>query len=257
MTISGCNEKNRPARAAQRVFRMDPLARAIAVALAAGGVLGSAHAQRAFTPAWFADKGAAQAGAIATGKLPNGAPASSLLHPTQPSSAASQQLQTSITNLNLAARAIAAQQALQTQKRAEALASGESAPDGLAEGGLKVDTNSLTAGWLNARGPVQTAVNGRTTVTIEQTADKAILNWETFNVGKHTTVKFDQRAGTHAKTGTNEWIALNRINDPGDLAGSAAGVVDAVERDPLGGAGLGGGAGTLVELHRRVLSHVE
>ncbi|KQX87021.1 filamentous haemagglutinin family protein [Variovorax sp. Root473] len=206
---------------------MLPIARAIAVALAAGGVLGSAHAQRAFSPAWFADKGAAQAGAIATGKLPNGAPASSLVHPTQPSSAASQQLQTSITNLNLAARAIAAQQAQQTQKRAEALASGESAPDGLAEGGLKVDTNSLTAGWLNARDPVQAAANGRTTVTIEQTADKAILNWETFNVGKHTTVKFDQRAGTHAKTGANEWIALNRINDPSGRPSQIAGRIEA------------------------------
>ncbi|MNU42237.1 Heme/hemopexin-binding protein precursor [compost metagenome] len=227
MTISGCNEKNRPARAAQQVFRMAPLARAIAVALAAGGVLGSAHAQRAFSPAWFADKGAAQAGAIATGKLPNGAPASSLVHPTQPSSAASQQLQTSITNLNLAARAIAAQQAQQTQKRAEALASGDSAPDGLAEGGLKVDTNSLTAGWLNARDPVQSAASGRTTVTIEQTADKAILNWETFNVGKNTTVKFDQRAGTHAKTGANEWIALNRINDPSGRPSQIAGRIEA------------------------------
>jgi filamentous hemagglutinin len=227
MTISGYNEKNRPTRAARQVFRMAPVARAIAVALAAGGVLGSAHAQRVFGPAWFADKGATRAGVIATGKLPNGTPASSLINPTQPSAAASQQLQASINNLNLAARTIAAQQAQQAQKRAEALASGESPPDGLAEGGLKVDTHSLTAGWLNARNPVQAAADGRTTVTIEQTADKAILNWETFNVGKNTTVKFDQRAGTQAKTGVNEWIALNRINDPSGRPSQIAGRIEA------------------------------
>ncbi|WP_167481146.1 filamentous haemagglutinin family protein [Acidovorax cavernicola] len=206
---------------------MLPVARAIAVALAAGGVLGSAHAQRAFSPAWFADKGATQAGAIATGKLPNGMPASNLTHPTQPSTAANQRLQTSINNLNVAARTIAAQQAHQVQQRAEALASGASAPDGLTEGGLKVDTQSLTAGWLNARNPVQTAASGRTTVTIEQTADKAILNWETFNVGKNTTVKFDQRAGTHAKTGVNDWVALNRINDPSGRPSEIAGRIEA------------------------------
>ncbi len=225
MTISGCNEKNRSTRAAQQVFRMVPLARAIAVALAAGGVLGSAHAQRAFSPTWFADKGAAQAGAIATGRLPNGAPASSLLNPTPQSTAASQQLQTSINNLNLAARAIAAQQALQTQKRAEALASGESAPDGLAEGGLKVDTNSLTAGWLHANSPVQTAVNGRTTVTIEQTADKAILNWETFNVGKNTTVKFDSvRAPTPrpaSTIGSRSTASTTPVAAPAKLPGGS------------------------------------
>ncbi|MQT72112.1 filamentous hemagglutinin N-terminal domain-containing protein, partial [Pseudomonas sp. FSL R10-0071] len=43
------------------------------------------------------------------------------------------------------------------------------------------------------------------TVTIEQTADKAILNWETFNVGRNTTVDFQQQSN---------WAALNRVNDP-------------------------------------------
>ncbi|WP_398500488.1 filamentous hemagglutinin N-terminal domain-containing protein, partial [Variovorax sp.] len=78
-------------------------------------------------------------------------------------------------------------------------------PDGLTEGGLKVDTNSLTAGWLNAKDPTQTVANGHTTVDIQQTADKAILNWETFNVGRNTTVDFKQNA---------DWAVLNRVNDP-------------------------------------------
>ncbi|WP_157057142.1 two-partner secretion domain-containing protein, partial [Herbaspirillum autotrophicum] len=46
---------------------------------------------------------------------------------------------------------------------------------------------------------------GKTTVTIQQTADKAILNWETFNVGMNTTVNFQQQAS---------WSVLNRVNDP-------------------------------------------
>jgi len=188
-------------RGSERRFAMAP----IALALAAGGMAGGAQAQQAFSPAWFAAKGTAQAGAAATGKLPNGMPASSLANPSQQSVAARQKLQTSINNLNMAARAIAAQQALQAQMRAEALANGESVPDGLAEGGLKVDGNSLTAGWLNAQAPAQTVANGRTTVGIQQTADKAILNWETFNVGKNTTVEFQQQ---------KDWAILNKVNDP-------------------------------------------
>ncbi|WP_408908496.1 filamentous hemagglutinin N-terminal domain-containing protein, partial [Variovorax paradoxus] len=78
-------------------------------------------------------------------------------------------------------------------------------PDGLAEGGLRVDGNSLSAGWLNAQAPQQTQANGRTTVAIRQTGDRAILNWESFNVGRHTTVEFQQQP---------DWAVLNRVNDP-------------------------------------------
>ncbi|MFT2536368.1 hypothetical protein ACMWQD_28735, partial [Escherichia coli] len=79
---------------------------------------------------------------------------------------ANEQLSRSIDNLNLAARGIAAQQAAQAVAR---LAAGNdpSVPDGLADGGLKVDTNSLTAGWLNANAPVQSQVDGRTNVAIQ------------------------------------------------------------------------------------------
>lgn len=186
------------------VRRIKPIARAIALALATGGVIGSANAQQAFSPGWFASKGAAQSAAAATGKLPNGSPASSLTRPPR-SQAERQQLQSSINNLNLAARAIAAQQAAQQAARDAALATSTSAPDGLVDGGLKVDTNALTAGWLNASAPEQTVADGMTTVTIEQTGDKAILNWETFNVGRNTTVSFEQEAN---------WSVLNRVNDP-------------------------------------------
>ena len=187
-------------------LRLTPLARALAVALATAGALGVAQARQAFSPAWFADKGAAQAGAVQSGRLPNGMPASSLTNPGLQQQQANAQLQRSISNLNLAAQAIAAQQAAQTAAREAARNTPSSVPDGLTEGGLAVDTNSLTAGWHNANRPEQTpSADGRTHVAIQQTGDRAVLNWETFNVGRNTTVEFRQQA---------DWAALNRVNDP-------------------------------------------
>ncbi|UKI05516.1 MULTISPECIES: filamentous haemagglutinin family protein [Variovorax] len=211
-THEGHNSRSRKPGAVvhARSFRISPLAQAMALALAAGAATTAAvpaHAQRAFSPTWFNAKGAAQATATATGMLPNGMPVASLMSPAGQQQRANEQLQQSIGNLNLAARGIAAQQAAQAAARAAAQ-NDPSVPDGLAEGGLKVDTNSLTAGWLNARplgGDSQKNVDGRTVVTVEQTADKAILNWETFNVGKNTTVAFAQQ---------KDWAVLNKVNDP-------------------------------------------
>jgi filamentous hemagglutinin family protein len=186
-------------------FRMAPITRAIALTLAAGGVIGQAQAQQAFSSAWYANKGVVQNTAQATGYLPNGTAASTLTSTAGQKQRANEQLQRSISNLNLAAQAIAAQQAAQAAARLAAAGDGSSVPDGLTEGGLEIDTNSLTKGWLNAKAPVQTTANGKTTVAIEQTADKAILNWETFNVGRNTTVDFQQQ---------KDWADLNRVNDP-------------------------------------------
>lgn len=179
-------------------IRLNPLAHAVALLLLAG----NAQAQQAFSPAWFANKGAVQNSAAATGQLPNGVPAASLAGPQRQSQAARERLKQSLDNLATTAQAIAAQQALQRNSRAAALGG---VPDGLAEGGLKIDENALTRGWLNASAPTQSAANGKTTVTIEQTGARAILNWETFNVGRNTVVDFNQQA---------DWAALNRVNDP-------------------------------------------
>ena len=187
--------------------RLTPLVRAIALLLAGGAAFDGVQAQQAFSGAWMAQKNMAQSTALATGRLPNGMPAAMLAGPQAQQQRASEQLQQSIGNLNLAARAIAAQQSAQAAARAAAQHD-PSVPDGLAEGGLKVDTNALTAGWHNARpltADSQRQAAGRTVVMVEQTADKAILNWETFNVGRNTTVKFDQKAN---------WAVLNRVNDP-------------------------------------------
>ena len=204
--------KTMPTRQRQRfgmsALTLRPLAQAIALLVAAGGAMEGAHAQQAFSRAWMAQKNMMQDTAAATGRLPNGQPAASLTNPLAQQQRANEQLQRSLDNLNVAARGIAAMQAAQAAAR-QAAQNDPSVPDGLAEGGLKVDTNSLTAGWLNAR-PLnketgQKVADGRTVVSIEQTADKAILNWETFNVGKNTTVRFDQQSS---------WAVLNRVNDP-------------------------------------------
>ena len=183
-----------------RPVRLKPLALAIAMLLQAGG----AQAQQPFSGAWFAGKGAQQGTAAATGRLPNGQSATSLNNPLLQQQKAEGKLQQSLNNLLLAARGIAAEQAVQAAARQAALAAG-GAPDGLVKGGLQVDSNSLTAGWLNAQGPVQTQADGKTVVKVVQTDDKAILNWESFNVGKNTTLQFDQKS---------HWSVLNRVNDP-------------------------------------------
>ncbi len=186
-------------------FRIAPIAKAIALTLAASTLVAPAQAQQAFSPAWFATKGATQATATATGRLPNGQPVSALAGTQQQSQAARDQLAHSINNLGNAAQAIALQQALQQQARSAALVRASSVPDGLGAGGLQIDDDALTRGWINANGPVQSSKDGRVVVDIEQTADKAILNWETFNVGRNTTVNFGQNAN---------WSVLNRVNDP-------------------------------------------
>lgn len=190
-------------RTNKRYFHPAPLAHAVALIIATGA-WHSAHAQQAFSSAWFAAKGAAQSTAASTGYLPNGMPASSLTNPALQQQKANQQLQTSLNNLTLIARGIAAQQAAQQAARLAAL-NGAGVPDGLIDGGLKVDTDSLTKGWINATAPTQTTADGKTTVVIQQTADKAILNWETFNVGKNTILSFLQLPS---------WAVLNRVNDP-------------------------------------------
>lgn len=129
-----------------------------------------------------------------------------------------QQFQHSVNNLNNTVAAIAAQQAAQANGRTLAQIQPQVVPNGLGEGGLKVDENPLTQGWLNAKAPQQVQNGGKTQVRIEQTADKAILNWETFNVGRDTTVTFDQQA---------QWAVLNRVNDPNARPSQIHGQIEA------------------------------
>ncbi|MEI2418009.1 filamentous hemagglutinin family protein [Orrella sp. JC864] len=132
-------------------------------------------------------------------------------------------LQRAMDSVNRAAATIAARQAEQAAAREQALAAPSDIPDGLAEGGLQADAD---AGWLNAKAPTQRRHGQHTEVTIEQTGQKAILNWKTFNVSRDTTVRFDQSAGNDAKDG-NTWSVLNRVNDPSGRPSRIAGQIQA------------------------------
>src|SRR5262249_1862254 len=99
-------------------LRLAPLARAMALVVAPGGMAGGAHAApAAFSSGWFAAKGANQ-----TQARTNGVPSSSLF-PTgaQQSQQAQQKLAQSINNLARVASGIAAQQAAQNAARLAAM----------------------------------------------------------------------------------------------------------------------------------------
>jgi len=87
-------------------------------------------------------------------------------------------------------------------------------PNGLGTGGLyATGGNTSPSSWTGANAPTQTspAADGSVQVTIKQTTQQALLNWDSFNVGNKTTVTFDQTAG-NANVG--QWIAFNKVNDP-------------------------------------------
>ena len=188
--------RNAHGPSAQTILRLKPLAHAIALLMVAGNT----QAATAFSSGWFAAKGATQAATAArpgAGQLP-GVPS------LNQQARVNQKLATSISTLTTSVAAIAAQQAAQAAGRQAAFGQVSTIPDGLGKGGLQVD-NSLTQGWTNASKPTQSQAGGKTTVSIEQSADKAILNWETFNVGRNTSVEFQQQSN---------WAVLNRVNDP-------------------------------------------
>lgn len=94
----------------------------------------------------------------------------------------------------------------QMQAAARAAAGASTVPNGLTTGGLEPLTGQ-NARWTGARPAVQAGNN----VTIKQTDQQALLHWKTFNVGRDTTVRFDQSAGGSE---SGKWIAFNRVFDP-------------------------------------------
>ena len=72
-------------------------------------------------------------------------------------------------------------------------------PDGLGPGGLDLDRVVY-----GADNPVQSGNN----VTVKQNESQALLHWKTFNVGRNTTLNFDQSAGGADVT---KWIAFNKV----------------------------------------------
>ena len=120
-----------------------------------------------------------------------------------------------------------AQQAAQSSAQATAQNAASTVPNGLVTGGLVPDSGLASSGvanpvttWVNAKTPVQTTSNGETTVTITQTGQQALLNWLTFNIGKSTTLDFDQSAGG---VNVGDWVAINTVANsiaPSQVLGS-------------------------------------
>ncbi|RKF22418.1 filamentous hemagglutinin N-terminal domain-containing protein [Altericroceibacterium spongiae] len=117
-----------------------------------------------------------------------------------------------------AAETRAAMQDAQNQARAAARAAQSLVSNGLGEGGLKIagDIEIDPSLWQGADAPVESeGEDGRTVVTVGQTESKAILSWDSFNVGRETDLVFDQQ-------GNADWAVLNRVFDinPSRIEGS-------------------------------------
>src|ERR1700722_13700483 len=125
--------------------------------------------------------------------------------------------------LGRAAQATKSVQAMQQAARNAALQATSNVPNGLTTGGLRIATGT-NAFWQGANLPSQSIANGQTTVTIQQTSPQAILNWQTFSLGKKTTAYFNQSAGGNA---ANTWVALNRILDPSGVPSLTLGSIKA------------------------------
>ncbi len=105
-------------------------------------------------------------------------------------------------------------------------------PDGLStagagglvpQGGLTAATGSsngtttyaLPTSWTLGTGgglsQTTSSSSSAVTVTVTQTQPQALLNWQSFNIGKNTTLDFAQ-SGNSGDPG--DWVAINRILDP-------------------------------------------
>ena len=132
-------------------WRPTPLSQAVAALLIAGGAAGAAQAQsRAFSPGWFADKGAAQSAVQRSGRLPDGSLAG-VGNASQQQAQSRQQLQRSLDNLNRTAAAVAAQQAAQAAARGGIGQRRRRA--GWADAGRPVGSRGRAGQWEGAKAP--------------------------------------------------------------------------------------------------------
>lgn len=96
--------------------------------------------------------------------------------------------------------------------RAAALAAAQTVRNGLGAGGLDPVANGVTSSldasglnvWEGASLPTQTTNGALVDVTINQTQSRALLSWNSFNVGRDTTLTFNQQ-------GNKDWVAVNRV----------------------------------------------
>ncbi len=87
--------------------------------------------------------------------------------------------------------------------------------DGVPKDLANLSPDEIRSMWSGASLPtvVTQTVNGTTTstVTIKQDEQQAVLNWKSFNLGKDTTLAFDQSSGG---ANVGRWTAFNVVRDP-------------------------------------------
>ncbi|WP_213979246.1 filamentous haemagglutinin family protein [Sphingomonas sp. dw_22] len=124
----------------------------------------------------------------------------------------------------------------------------------LVSAGAANDPTGL-ATWEGAGLPNQsTGADGKVTVTIDQTQERALLSWNKFNIGANTTLQFNQKSNGTAQPG---WVAVNRVTnatDPSLILGNlkADGTVVVLNR-----AGIIFGSGSQVNTHSLLASTLE
>lgn len=180
-----------------------------------------------------------QGGDILRGGAPMGSPAQRANAATRSTAAAAAAARANARdNLARTTRAIQSVQAFQNAARQAATGNNAgmnpnapgtalpNVPNGLGAGGLEVDPGVAlnTAVWAGADLPTETSSGNRTTVNIRQTRQTALLSWRTFNVGRNTTLRYNQSA---AGPDVNKWVAFNKINDPGNAPSQILGSIEA------------------------------
>src|SRR5581483_8912574 len=187
-----------------------PLAYAIASVLAMAAMPAHAGGPQALSSAWLAQQAANRP---ATQSATGNSALAGLAAQTPQQLLQQQQVQQSLANLSRAAQAVAAQMTAQQATQQAAQQQTSPVPNGLTPGGLAVASgiSNNPSLWQNANLPTQSTSNGQTTVQVKQTAQKAILTWDSFNVGRNTTLYFNQSGGNQTNGSNNNWIALNRV----------------------------------------------
>ncbi|MFK2874817.1 filamentous haemagglutinin family protein [Dyella lipolytica] len=201
------------------------MAYAIASVLAMAAMPAYAGGPPPLSQAWLAQSQHQTAAQAASS--PSGSSAISAQTPTQ--LLQQRAVQQSLADLGRAAQAVAAQIAAQQSAQQAAQQQASPIPNGLTPGGLVVasGTASNPSLWQNANAPTQSTSNGQTTVQVKQTAQKAVLTWNSFNVGRNTTLYFNQSGGNQTNGGANNWIVLNRVNDPSGVPSQIFGQIKA------------------------------
>jgi len=113
-------------------------------------------------------------------------------------------------------QAVSLAQQAQAAARQAVMGTSPTIPDGLVFGGLDPVANPVPAAqdttglntWQGANLPTEQKSGKQVNVTVQQTQQRAVLSWTTFNVGANTTLTFDQTQNGVAEPG---WIVLNRV----------------------------------------------